>query len=147
MTRYLTTTTQKGTKEEEMAYEPISGEIEAAAKAALDCCFRVHTKLGPGLVEKIYESCLCYELNKAGVPHQRQLVLPIQYDDLVFNEGFAIDVLVQNSVVFELKSVTDLLPRHESQLMTYMKLSNNRLGFLINFNVARVKDGIKRRIL
>lgn len=130
-----------------MQFTPIPDEVEAIAKRALDCCFRVHSVLGPGLFEKVYETCVCHELAKAAIPHQRQISQPIEYDGLVLDDGFFIDVLVAESVVFELKAVERLTSDHEAQLLTYMRLSGSRLGFLLNFNSARLKDGIKRRVL
>lgn len=122
-----------------MGIQPIPNDVERIAKLTLDCCFRVHTTLGPGLLERVYEACLCHELKKSAVPHQRQLSLPINYDGLRIDDGFFIDVLVADSVLVELKAVEAIHPRHEAQLMTYLRLSKKRLGFLINFNVPRSK--------
>ena len=128
-------------------HEPISPELEAIARQITDGAFKVHKALGPGLLESVYESCLLYELTKRGLKVERQVVLPIQYDELKLDSGLRIDMLIENAIVIELKAVENLLPIHEAQMLTYLKLSNCRLGFLINFNVAVIKSGIRRFVL
>ena len=123
-----------------LLYEELSGQIRGAA-------IEVHRELGPGLLESAYEECLCYELNARGVPFQRQWELPVNYKGLRLDCGYRIDILVENKIILELKSVAALLPIHDAQLMTYLKLSGCKLGILINFNVVLVKDGIKRIVL
>lgn len=129
-----------------MGYAPLSEREEAIAKSIVDSAFAVHSALGPGLLESIYETCLCHELRKRGLEHRRQVSVPIQYDGITFDEGLRLDVLVENLVICELKAVENILPVHQAQLLTQLKLTGKRLGFLINFNVPRIKDGIKRLI-
>ncbi len=118
-------------------YEELSGEIVGAAIA-------VHRELGPGLMESVYEECLCHELKTRGIQNLRQLSLPVLYKGLRLDCGYRIDVLVDDRIVLELKAVDALTAIHDAQLMTYLKLSGKRLGILMNFNVVLMKDGIKR---
>ncbi len=129
------------------AYEPLPAGVEALATAVVDSAFRVHRALGPGLLESVYEACLAHELDKRAVPHQRQVAVPIHYDGVCLDAGLRLDMWAAQSLVVELKAVEKVLPVHTAQLMTYLKLTDNRLGLLINFNVPRIKDGIKRVIL
>jgi len=130
-----------------MGFEPLTLDEEQAATAIVDSAYTVHSKLGPGLLESVYEVCLCHELLKRSVQVERQVIVPIEYDGLKFDEGFRIDVLANQLVVCELKAVNKLNPVFEAQLLTYLKLTGKRLGFLINFNVSRIKDGIRRFVL
>jgi GxxExxY protein len=114
------------------------------AKAVLDAAFAVHTAMGPGLLESVYEAVLAYELTKRGVVARRQVSIPICYDELLFEEGFRADLLVGESLIVELKSVEALAPVHGKQLLTQLRLSGKRLGLLINFGEIHLKDGIKR---
>jgi GxxExxY protein len=114
------------------------------AKIILDSAFRVHTKSGPGLLETVYEVILAHELRKQGLQVQRQVPIPIRYDELVFEEGFRADLLVGDKVIVELKSVEALAPVHGKQLLTQLRLSNHRLGLLINFGEVHLKNGIER---
>ena len=107
----------------------------------------MHKKLGPGLLEKVYEVCFCHELSKRGLTYQRQVDIPVVYDGIVFDEGLRLDVLVEELVICELKAVDEMNPVWEAQILSHLKLSGKRLGFLINFNVSLDKDGIKRIIL
>jgi len=107
----------------------------------------VHKTLGPGLLESVYEDCLCHELRTHGIEHQRQLALPVSYKGLRLDAGFKIDAVVERRLVLELKAADQILPVHEAQLLTYMKLGNYRTGLLLNFHVALLKDGIKRMVL
>lgn len=125
-------------------YTAIAEEDESIARKVLDAAFRVHSNLGPGLLESVYEHCLCRELEKARTPYARQSVLPIVYDSEIVDAGLRLDLLVGNRVVVELKAVEQLQPIHEAQLFTYLKLADRRLGLLLNFNVKLFKDGIKR---
>lgn len=125
-------------------HEPIPAEVERMATALIDAAFAVHRGLGPGLLESVYEACLAYELTKRGIPHWTQVVLPVVYDGLVLEAGLRLDALVGECVIGEFKAVDALCPIHTAQLMTYLKLTGLRLGLLINFNVALLKDGIKR---
>lgn len=110
----------------------------------IGCAYKVHSKLGPGLLESTYETCLEYELLRSGLKVQRQIELPVVYDNLKLNAGYRIDLLVENEIILELKSVTEIAPIHTAQLLTYLKLSELKLGLLLNFNVADMKKGIKR---
>lgn len=127
-----------------MSFEPIPGETEAAARVLVDAAFSVHRELGPGLLESVYEACLCHELSLRGVEFQSQVVLPIKYRGIQLDGGLRLDLVVANRLVVELKAVEVILPVHEAQVLTYLKLSGHRLGLLFNFNVPRIKDGIKR---
>ncbi len=109
--------------------------------------FNVHTQLGPGLLESIYELCLAHELKKDGLSVERQKALPVTYDGLELGTGYRMDLLVENKVVLELKAVKQLTPLDQAQLLTYMRLSGVRIGLLLNFHVARMKDGIERFII
>lgn len=126
---------------------PISVEVERVATQVVDAAFVVHSTLGPGLLESVYEVCLAYELTKRGLKVERQLALPVVYDERCLEAGFRLDLLVERCLVVELKAVEVLLPVHTAQLLTYLKLSGHRLGLLINFNVPLIKDGIKRLAL
>jgi len=127
--------------------KPVSDELDEVARQVVDAVFAVHSTLGPGLLESVYETCLVHELVKRGVKAVRQVVLPIHYDGVRLDTGFRLDFLVEDCLVVELKAVESLLPVHEAQLLTYLKLSGHRLGLLINFNVPLIKDGIKRLAL
>jgi GxxExxY protein len=126
---------------------PIPPEVERVGKAVLDAAFRVHTALGPGLLESVYETVLVYETRKSGLLVATQVVLPIHYDGTTLESGLRLDMLVEKSVIVEIKSVVTMNPVYEAQLMTYLRLSSVRLGFLINFNVPHLKDGIKRMVV
>ncbi len=114
------------------------------SKIILDAAFKVHTKTGPGLLETVYEVTLAYELVKQGLRVQRQVPIPIRYDELAFDEGFRADLLVEDKVVVELKSLEQLARVHSKQVLTQLRLSGRRLGLLINFGEVRLKDGIER---
>lgn len=120
-----------------MNLNEISGQI-------LDASIQVHRELGPGLLESAYEACLAYELRKRGLKVLTQVGLPVIYDQVKLDVGYRIDLLVEDCIIVELKAVEHVLPLHEAQLITYLKLADIRLGLLINFNVVRVKDGFKR---
>ncbi len=130
-----------------MNFKPLSEIEESIAKKIVDAAFTVHKKLGPGLLEKVYEICFCHELSKRGLKYQRQVDIPIVYDGIVFDEGLRLDVLVEKLVICEIKAVNEINPVWEAQILSHLKLTNKRLGFLINFNVPLIKDGIKRIIL
>lgn len=110
----------------------------------VDCAFKVHKGLGPGLLEKIYEACFCHELTKKGIPFQRQVALPIYYDGLIFDEGLRMDVFVDSSVICELKAVELVNPVWEAQILSHLKMTGKHVGFLINFNIPLIKNGIRR---
>ncbi|WP_294474128.1 GxxExxY protein [uncultured Bacteroides sp.] len=113
----------------------------------IGCAYEVHKILGPGLLESTYETCLCYELEKAGIKYEKQKELIINYKGVRLNNGYRIDILVENNIVIELKSVEALLPVHTAQIMTYIKLSKKKIGLLINFNVTNLQNGIHRYII
>ncbi|SNY15364.1 GxxExxY protein [Orenia metallireducens] len=113
----------------------------------IGAAIEVHKSLGPGLLERTYEECLCIELEENGLNYEKQLLLPIRYKNRELKDAYRIDVLVEKEVIVELKSVEKILNIHKAQLLTYMKLSNKKLGLLMNFNVDLLKNGIKRLIL
>ena len=113
----------------------------------MDAAFKVHRALGPGLIEAVYEVCLCRELAMLEMPFQRQLELPVVYEGIRLDAGLRLDLLVDDSVIVELKAVEKMIPLHEAQVLTYLKLTGKRLGLLINFNVPVLKDGFKRIVL
>lgn len=117
---------------------------EAIGACVVDSCIKIHRELGPGLLEKVYEACLEHELKKAGFEVKRQVVLPISYDGIVFSEGLRMDMLIDNLVIIELKAVDQMNPYWEAQIISYLKLAKKKLGFLINFNVPLMKNGIRR---
>ena len=126
--------------------ETTSAELERLVKEIVDAAFKVHSRLGPGLLESVYEACLEYELKRRGLEVKRQVVVPIIYDDVVIDDGLRIDLLIDDQVIVELKAVERHLPLFEAQVLTYLKLTDRRLALLINFNVPMIKDGIKRII-
>jgi GxxExxY protein len=121
--------------------------VEEIFKQILDCSFTVHTALGPGLLESAYEECLLFEIEESGLLVQKQKALPLVYKEVKLDIGYRIDLLVENQIVIEVKSVDSLSDIHLAQILTYLKLSGCKLGLLINFNVKHLKDGIKRVIL
>lgn len=121
-------------------------EIEKVGKQIVDAAFEVHSELGPGLLESVYEICLVEELKNRGLLVERQVKLPVIYKGKELQKDFFMDILVEKEIVVELKAVEVLLPVHEVQTLTYMKLADMRLGYLINFNVPLIKQGIKRKI-
>ncbi len=125
----------------------IPRSTELVASRVLNAAFAVHRELGPGLLENIYEACLGEELRQEGIEFQTQVVLPVQYKGNTLDAGLRLDLFVAGVVIVEIKSVAGLLPVHTAQLMTYLKLTGARLGFLINFNEALLKDGIRRVVL
>lgn len=128
-------------------YRPLSEREEEIARLIVDAAYSVHKALGPGLLEKVYETCFCHELSKRGLSCRRQVNVPIVYDGITFEEGLKLDVLVEELVICELKAVDNANPVWEAQLLSHMKLTNKRLGFLINFSVGLIRDGINRKIL
>ena len=120
--------------------EDLTSEIIAAA-------IDVHRALGPGLLESVYEECLCRELQLRGIVFERQVDLPIVYKGIRLREGFRIDIFVERRIVLELKAVDRVLPIHEAQLLTYLRLSKSRVGLLLNFNVVAMRHGVVRRVL
>lgn len=116
------------------------------AKTVVDCCFRIHTELGPGLLESIYEAALCYELDLAGIPYKRQYSFDVIYRGVPLGLGFRADIIVADKLLIEIKSVAQIDKVHHKIVLTYMKLTNISLALLINFNVSLIKEGIHRKI-
>lgn len=117
------------------------------ATKVLDAAFKVHKNLGPGLLESSYQSCLCYELNNSGLLVKKEVGLPLIYDKVKLDLGYRVDLIVENKLIVEIKAVEAIHDVHLAQVLTYLKLTNYRLGLLLNFNVSLLKDGIKRVIL
>jgi GxxExxY protein len=122
----------------------LSPELESIGKTIVNCVYAVHRKLGPGLLEGLYETCLAHELQKQGLMVSRQVSTPVRYDDLLIENGLRIDLLVNDLVIIEVKAVEQIHEVHKAQLLTYLKLAGKPLGYLVNFNVPLIKDGIKR---
>lgn len=122
-------------------------ETEQLAHIIVDAIFLVHSELGPGLLESVYESCLTFDLERRGISIARQQWLPIRYRGHEIDAGLRLDLVVEDRVILELKAVERLLPVHKAQLITYLKLSGKRLGFLVNFNSATLKEGLNRVVL
>ncbi len=127
--------------------KPIPPEVNIVARQIVDAAFCVHSNLGPGLLESVYENCLAYELKKRKLRISQQLSLPVLYNGHKLDSGLRLDFLVEECVIVELKAVEILLPLHHAQILTYLKLTGYRLGLLINFNVPVIKNGIKRIVL
>jgi len=130
-----------------MDHKPISVEVEQLATVCVNAAFKVHRELGPGLLESVYEACMVYELKKAGVAVEYQKQVPILYDGHKLDAQLRLDILVENRLIVEIKAVERMPPVYTAQLMTYLKLTKNRLGLLINFNVPMIRDGIKRVVI
>ena len=130
----------EGSSKQKLKFDELSNKV-------LGCAIEVHRELGPGLLESTYEQCLAYELNRAKIPFQLQLELPVEYKQIKLNCGYRIDLLVDARLIVELKSADHLLKIHEAQILTYMKLAKVKVGLLINFNVEALKKGIKRFVL
>ena len=114
------------------------------AKIAVDICFRLHMTYGPGLFESVYEEIFCYELGKIGIPYKRQFPIPLVHEQIKMDAGFRADVIVDDKIIMELKSIDLLAPVHYKQVQTYLRLTNLKLGLLVNFNVNLIKEGIHR---
>lgn len=128
-------------------FDPIPEESDKIAEAIFNSALKVHKELGPGLLERVYEICLCHELKKLGYEIQHQVNVPIVYDGIEFDEGYRIDLIVDNEVIVELKAVDKFNPVWQAQVLSYLKVTGKRLGLLINFNVPLLKDGFKRIVL
>jgi GxxExxY protein len=122
-------------------------KFDKLSNQIIGCAIEVHKTLGPGLLESTYEQCLAYELKRLNIPFKLQHPLPVEYKEVRLDCGYRIDMLIGNRVIVELKSVDSILPIHQAQLLTYMKLSGIRIGLLMNFNVKYMKTGIKRMVL
>ena len=130
-----------------MKFKLLSKKEESIAEKIVDAAFTVHKVLGPGLLERVYEVCFCHELSKRELKYQRQVDLPITYDGMIFDEGLRLDVLVEELIICELKAVDEMNPVWKAQILSHLSLTGKRLGFLINFNVPLIKNGINRIIL
>ena len=123
-----------------MKFDELSNRI-------IGCALEVHRNLGPGLLESTYEQCLAYELNLVGIPFKQQVSLPVKYKGVQIDCGYRVDLLVDEKVIVELKSVERVMPIHQAQILTYMKLAEIKIGLLLNFKVSYLKEGIKRFVL
>lgn len=128
-------------------YREVSEEEDRIGKEVVNAAYQVHKELGPGLLEKVYEVCFCHVLLQNGLNVKRQIDIPIVFDGLVFEEGLRLDVMVNDLVICELKALENVNPVWEAQLLSHLKLTNKRLGYLINFNVPLIKNGIKRMVI
>lgn len=115
-------------------------------EALIGCAISVHSGLGPGLLESAYEGCLCHELGNQNIPFRRQITLPVQYDGVQIDSGYRLDIILDAKVVVEIKAVDKLINLHRAQLLTYLKLGNFKLGYLLNFNTLRMRDGTVRMV-
>lgn len=129
------------------SFQPLSHEEEEIGKAIVNAAYEVHKELGPGLLEKVYEVCFCHVLTRNGYNVQRQLTVPIIFEDIVLDESLRLDVLVNDLVICELKAIETVNPVWEAQILSHLKLTKRRLGYLINFNVPLIKDGIRRFVM
>ena len=130
-----------------MAFEPIPSQLEVIGKAVINAAYNVHRELGPGLLERVYEACLTHVLREAGHGVARQVDIPIHFDGIVFDEGLRLDMLIDDAVIVEVKAVDQVNPVWQAQVLSHLKLTGRRLGYLINFNVPVIKQGIQRIIL
>ena len=137
----------KDTKTQAAEFDELPARTEQIAREIVDAAIKIHRALGPGLLESVYEICLCHELAKRNIPFRRQLALPVVYEEIRLETGFRLDVLADDCVVVEVKAVETITPLYEAQLLTHLKLSGKRLGFLLNFNVPVMKQGIKRFVV
>lgn len=137
----------KDTKKYQGMFEEVSQEEDWIGKAIVNAAFHVHKELGPGLLEKVYEVCFCHVLEQKGFQVKRQLDIPIVFEGMIFDEGLRLDVMVNDLVICELKALENVNPVWEAQLLSHLKLTNKRLGYLINFNVPLIKNGIKRMVI
>ena len=128
-------------------YAPVLPQVEKVGRVVLDAAFKVHTALGPGLLESVYETCTAFETRESGLRVATQVVLPVVYRDIKMDAGLRLDMITEDCVIVEFKCVDTLHPIFDAQLITYLKLTGIRLGFLINFNVVHLKDGIKRIVV
>lgn len=128
-------------------FKPIPLEVEAVGKKILDAAYTVHSALGPGLLKSVYEACTAYEARNRGVDVETQVAIPVKYQTIFIETGLRLDLWAEKSVIVEFKSVEIMHPLYEAQLLTYLKITGCRLGYLINFNVKHLKDGIKRMVL
>jgi GxxExxY protein len=126
---------------------PIPDNVEIIAKKVLDAAFKVHTALGPGLLESVYETCLAHEIRGSGLKVESQIALPIVYEGIIVESGLRLDLFIEKCMIVEVKAVETIIQVHKAQLLSYLKLANVRLGLLINFIVVHLRDGIIRLVL
>lgn len=136
--------TQRNT---ENSFQPITVRENQLAKIVVDIAFALHKTLGPGLLESVYEKCFCYELQKRQISYLRQQIVAIHYEDLLIEDGLRLDLLIEDKLIIELKAQENYHPVWEAQLLSYLKLTGKRIGYLINFHVPLMKDGFKRLVL
>lgn len=129
------------------SHAPIPPDVEGVGKAVLDAAFKVHSDLGPGLLESVYEACTTFVLRDQGIGVETQVGWPVTYQGVRVDAGLRLDMVVEKKVIVEFKAVETMLPLFDAQILTYLKLSGLRLGYLLNFNVRHLKDGIKRFVL
>jgi GxxExxY protein len=127
-------------------YKPIPLDIEEIGKKVLDAAYIVHSALGPGLLESVYEACLAYEIKKLGLSVETQVSVPVKYQDVFVETGLRLDIWVERKVILELKAVEKMNPLYQAQLLTYLKITGCRLGYLMNFNVQHFRDGFTRQV-
>jgi len=128
------------------ASEAKTTDIKKIAKNIVAAAIKVHIALGPGLLESAYQKCMEYALKNDGIPVECEILLPIKYGEITIDAGYRIDMIIENAIIIEHKTVERLLPIHEAQLLTYLKMKQCKLGFILNWNVPRMKDGIKRMV-
>ena len=128
-------------------YKEVTEEEDRIGREIVNSAFKVHKELGPGLLEKVYEVCFCHILKQKGFDIRRQIDIPIVFDGIIFEEGLRLDVMVNDLVICELKALENVNPVWEAQLLSHLKLTNKRLGYLINFDVPLIKNGIKRMVI
>jgi GxxExxY protein len=133
-------------QDKNLRFNPIPNHTEEIVKTILEAAYQVHTALGPGLLESVYEACMVHELNLRKISSISQLTLPVIYKGITVDSGYRLDIVVDDCVIVEIKSSEAINPVHSAQLLTYLKLTNKRLGLLLNFNVIHLRDGIKRII-
>lgn len=121
-------------------------ELNLLTEKVIGAAMEVHRELGPGLLESAYQECLCYGLSQLRIPFQREVSLPVKYKEVLLDCGYRIDILADGCLILELKAVESILPIHEAQLLTYLRLKNIELGLILNFNVPVLKDGIRRKV-
>jgi GxxExxY protein len=119
-------------------------ELNSITEKIIGCAISVHKGIGPGLLESAYEECLCYELSQAGLNFKRQVPLPVIYKDVKLDCGYRLDIIVENEIIIEVKAVQAIIPIHEAQLLSYLRMLDNRLGLILNFHSAVLKNGIRR---
>lgn len=122
----------------------LCGEL---TERVIGLAIKLHRRLGPGLLESVYEECLCFEFEQAGIAYQRQVPVPVVYESITLEAAFRADIIVEQDLILEIKAVEKLLPVHEAQLLTYLKMSGYRIGLLLNFNTALLKDGLRRFVM